>query len=119
MKTLSSQFCIEYLEKSNIAPDIAKSKCAKYFFISPTPTLMAFTGVTNAHGPSPKPTACRSPSCSLTTASKSIVLCQHWRDKLLLSDLFPNKPLRAYSGLSPHFYLSYFDFSGLTFWCSY
>ena len=41
------------------------------FFASPTPTLMAFTGVTNAHGPSPQPTACRSPSCSLTTATGS------------------------------------------------
>ena len=28
---------------------------------------MAFIGVTNAHGPSPQPTACRSPTCSLTT----------------------------------------------------
>ena len=41
------------------------------FFKSPNPTLMAFTGVTNAHGPSPHPTACRSPSCSLTTATGS------------------------------------------------
>ena len=32
---------------------------------------MAFTGVTNAHGPSPQPTACRSPSCCLTTATGS------------------------------------------------
>ena len=32
---------------------------------------MAFTGVTNAHGPSPQPRACRSPSCSLTTATGS------------------------------------------------
>ena len=32
-------------------------------FINPTPTLMAFTGVTNAHGPSPQLTA-----CSLTTS---------------------------------------------------
>ena len=30
---------------------------------------MALTGVTNAHGPLPQPTACRSPSCSLTTAT--------------------------------------------------
>ena len=36
------------------------------FFLSGTPTLMAFTGVTNAHRPSPQPTACRSPLCSLT-----------------------------------------------------
>ena len=28
---------------------------------------MAFTGVANAHGPSPQPTACRSPTCSLMT----------------------------------------------------
>ena len=41
------------------------------FLISPTPTLMAFTKVTNAHGPSPQPTVCRSPSCSLTTATGS------------------------------------------------
>ena len=25
-------------------------------YINPTPTLLAFTGVTNAHGPSPQPT---------------------------------------------------------------
>ena len=34
-------------------------------FLSPSPTLMAFTGVTNAHGPSPQPTECRSPTFSL------------------------------------------------------
>ena len=28
---------------------------------------MAFSVVTNAHGPSPQPTACRSPTCSLRT----------------------------------------------------
>ena len=44
---------------------------SKNFFIIPTPTLMAFTGFTNAHGPSPHPTACRSPTCSLTTATGS------------------------------------------------
>ena len=44
-------------------------------FDSPTPTLMAFTGVTNAHGPSPQPVACRSPSCSLTTATGSFIIC--------------------------------------------
>ena len=32
---------------------------------------MAFTGVTNAHGPSPQPTACMSPSYSLMTATGS------------------------------------------------
>ena len=31
---------------------------------------MAFTGVTNAPGPSPQPTACKSPSCSLTTGPR-------------------------------------------------
>ena len=32
-------------------------------FLNPTPTLLAFTGVTSAHGPSPQPTAWgRSPS---------------------------------------------------------
>ena len=41
-------------------------------FLSPTHNLMAFTtGVTNAHGPSPQSTACRSPSCSLVTATES------------------------------------------------
>ena len=30
---------------------------------------MAFTVVTNAHGPSPQPTAYRLPSCSLMTAT--------------------------------------------------
>ena len=25
-------------------------------YLNPTPTLLAFTGVTNAHGPSPQPT---------------------------------------------------------------
>ena len=40
-------------------------------FYSPTPTLMAFTGVTNAHGPSPLPTACRSASCSLMSTTES------------------------------------------------
>ena len=39
----------------------------KRFFKAP----MAFTGVANAHGPSPQPTACRSPSWSLTTATES------------------------------------------------
>ena len=32
---------------------------------------MAFTRVTNAHGPSPQPTACRSPTCSMMTVSGS------------------------------------------------
>ena len=32
---------------------------------------MLFTGVANAHEPSPQPTACRSASCSLTTATGS------------------------------------------------
>ena len=36
-----------------------------------SPILMAFTGVTNAHGPLPQPTACRSPKCSLTTTTGS------------------------------------------------
>ena len=40
-------------------------------FLSLTPTLVAFTWVTKAHGPSPQPTACRSPSCSFTTATGS------------------------------------------------
>ena len=40
-------------------------------FYSPTPTLMAFTGVTNAHGPSPQSKACRSPLNSLTTLTGS------------------------------------------------
>ena len=32
---------------------------------------MAFTVVANAHGPSPQPTAFRSPTCSLMTATGS------------------------------------------------
>ena len=32
---------------------------------------MTFIGVTNAHGPSPQPTACRSPTCSLMIATGS------------------------------------------------
>ena len=36
------------------------------------PTLTAFTGVANAHGPPwPHPTACRSPTCSLMTSTGS------------------------------------------------
>ena len=41
------------------------------FLLSIPPTFMAFTRITNAHGPSPQPTACRSPLCSLTTATGS------------------------------------------------
>ena len=44
---------------------------AIFFLIQPHSHLMAFTGVTNAHGPSPQPTACRSPSYSLATATGS------------------------------------------------
>ena len=36
-----------------------------------TPALMAFTGVTNPHRPSTHSTACRSPTCSLKTATGS------------------------------------------------
>ena len=43
----------------------------QFLFLCPTPILMAFIGVTNAHGPSPQPTACRSPICSLITATGS------------------------------------------------
>ena len=32
---------------------------------------MAFTGVTNAHRPSSQPTACTSPTCSLTPSTGS------------------------------------------------
>ena len=32
---------------------------------------MAFSGVTNAHGPSPQPTSCRSITCSLMTTAVS------------------------------------------------
>ena len=38
---------------------------------NPTHTLMAFTEVTNAHGPSPQPTACWSRKYSLMTATGS------------------------------------------------
>ena len=40
-------------------------------FINPRPTVMAFTRVTNAHGPSPQPTVCMSQTYSLTTATGS------------------------------------------------
>ena len=40
-------------------------------FSPPSSTLMDFTEVTNAHGPSPYLTVCRSPTCSLTTATGS------------------------------------------------
>ena len=46
----------------------------KSLFKNPTPNLMAFTWVTNAHGPSPQPTAFRSPTSyllGLTTATGS------------------------------------------------
>ena len=36
-----------------------------------TVILVAFTGVTHAHGPSPQPTAFRSPKGSLSTATGS------------------------------------------------
>ena len=42
-----------------------------YFLYNPTPTLMTFTGVTNAHGTSPQPTTFRSPTCSLTSSTGS------------------------------------------------
>ena len=38
----------------------------------PTPTRVPFTGVTNARGPSPQPTACRSPTCSPLTATGKV-----------------------------------------------
>ena len=38
---------------------------------TPIHTLMAYTGVANAHGPSPQQAACRSPTCSLTTPISS------------------------------------------------
>ena len=41
------------------------------FCINPTPILMPFTGVTNAHGPSPQPTACRSSKFSLRITTES------------------------------------------------
>ena len=47
------------------------SRTESSFFKSPTPTLMAFTGVINTHRPTPQPTACRSPTWSLTTATGS------------------------------------------------
>ena len=40
-------------------------------FLTPTATLMAFTGVINDHGHSPQPTVYMSPTCSLTTAKGS------------------------------------------------
>ena len=57
----------------------------------PRSTLMAFTGVTHAHGPSPQPTAWRSPTCSLrpkarfkpTSPKKSGV------DRVIYKDFIP------------------------------
>ena len=40
-------------------------------FCKITLKLVAFTGVTNAHVPSPQPTVCRSPTCNLMTATGS------------------------------------------------
>ena len=37
------------------------------FLITPNPTLMAFTGVTNAHGPSSQPIACSGQSYKAST----------------------------------------------------
>ena len=45
-------------------PNAERQNCS----IKP-PTLMDFTGVANAQGPSPHLTAYRSPSCSLITAT--------------------------------------------------
>ena len=47
---------------------------------------MAFTGVTNAHGPSPKPTACRSTSCSLMKPQQEVT-----RPKARLKPSLPKK----------------------------
>ena len=68
-------------------PSSGKRKCALvhctgnfFYFKSPPPTLMAFTEVTNAHGPSPQPTGWRFPLCSLTvtTERNSQTLPKHW-----------------------------------------
>ena len=49
----------------------SKSSLPMYLNWSDTPTLIAFTGVTNDHGHQPQPTACRSPTCSLMTTTGS------------------------------------------------
>ena len=51
------------------------------FITPPPPTLMAFTGFTNAHGPSPQPTACRSPTCSLMIATGRNQAREVWGDE--------------------------------------
>ena len=52
-------------------------------FLKPHSHPNGFYWVTNAHGPSPQQTACRSPPCSLTTATgsyqvQSNLLCQNF-----------------------------------------
>ena len=75
-KIFNTFFKLAFPGRRMAGPDInftlicIESLLKKYYFLkSPNPTLVAFTGVTNAHGPSPQQTACRSPSCSLTTAT--------------------------------------------------
>ena len=63
--------CFEWLPK---VQKIAQSGHTprRPLFLNNTPTLVAFTGVTNAHGASSKPAAaCRPPLCSLSTATGS------------------------------------------------
>ena len=50
---------------------VAQGYLGYVVIINPTPTFMAFTEFTKAHGPSPQPTACRPPICSLITATGS------------------------------------------------
>ena len=65
----------DYLHKSFIT----LATYSELFFKIPTPSLMAFTWVTNAHGPSsPKPTTIRSRTCSLMTTAL-LLLTSHLR----------------------------------------
>ena len=52
-------------------PSFSQFKICFFLWKISTPTLMAFTRVTNAHGPSPQPTVCMSQTYSLTTATGS------------------------------------------------
>ena len=60
-----------FLQKNKFLADPLNALGEEEFFISPTPTLMAFTWVTNAHGASPQPTEYRPPSLSLATTTGS------------------------------------------------
>ena len=58
------------------------SSLDRFYYKPPTPNLLAFTGVTYAHGPSRQPTACRFLTCSLSTATGSNQDCGDSLDHL-------------------------------------